>query len=226
MADMQGNPTGEQLASAGWVDDVITAWAYPEAEKLWFREGLRTVPQDARVAGGFTTNLFELLRRQGHNPQDCLSHLHFTQLPNKFRQMPLNHFQLSLVEIMHRLGEGRCMEDDARSVQAAINRGMAAALIRTTLPGLMGGNRLGEILRLIAKAFSGILFSHARLSVLESGPEWILQHRNEHHFLAHWHYPIAYRELVSGASVELQHVRFVWLDETSADVHFSLRPSG
>jgi hypothetical protein len=51
----------------------------------------------------------------------------------------------------------------------------------------------------------------------------VLQHRNEFHFLAHFHYPLAYEELVAGAQTNVESVRFEWLAANSADVVFSLR---
>ena len=214
------NPDGESIARAAWVQGVVDGWGYPDADRTWFLDAFAKVPTDAGVAGAFTTNLFELLRKQGHNPEDCLAHLHYSELPNKFRPMPLNHFLLTAVEVGHRVGQGARLADEVKSIQEAVNRAMAAALIRTTLPGLFGGNRVGEILRLIAKAFSGILFSHARLSVAECEGGWLLQHRQEHNFLAHFHYAEAYLRLVDGAQAEIRDVRFEWVGPAAADVRF------
>ncbi len=222
MKEQQVNPSGDEIETATWVWDVVSSWEYPDADCQWFVERLRKVPAEAGVAGGFATHLFDLLRLQGHNVEDCLAWLRYEALPNKFRPMPLNHFLLTAAEIAHRLGGQERLYLDAPSIQDGVHKAMCAALIRMTLPGLAGGDRVVELLRLLAKAFSGVLFSHARLSVVEDPRGWMLQHRNEHNFLAHFHYAEAYRRLLEDSLAPVEEVRFEWVGPAAADVLFVL----
>lgn len=213
------HPTGDEIAGgAAWVERVIASWRYPVVDTDWFRHQLAEVPGEATVAGGFVTNVLELVSDPTAR-QLLLGQLHLPDMPSKFRAAPLNHFLLIATHVAQHLGSGLRLSDDMPVLQQAIDRGMAASLIRATLPGFAGMNRAREILRLIARAFSGTLFSHLRLTVERGGTDhWLVRHEGEHNFLAHFHYEGAYMTVLGAPFGPASQVDFAWLQPATAQV--------
>lgn len=212
-------PSGAEIAAEPtWVQRVMASWRYPQQERAWFAERIAEVPADATVAGGFVTNVLELVKDPAARTL-VMDGLHFHEMPSKFRTAPLNHFLLTAVHVAHTLGSGATLGEDMPCLQQAIDRGMAAALIRATLPGFAGMNRIREILRLIARAFSGTMFSHLRLRVERGGDDhWLVHHEGEHNFLAHFHYEAAYMTVLGAPFGPATRVDFSWVAPAQARV--------
>jgi len=218
MTDRTENPTGEEIADApAWLGRIVDGWRYGERDRSWFMDRLTEIPGSATVAGGFITNLLDLLQDQ--TARDLLlGELRFATKPSRFKPAPMNHFMLTAVHVAHQLGSSTTLGDDMPTLQPAISRSMAAALIRATLPGYTGMTRIGEILRLVSNAFSGTMFSHLRVEVERRDDHYIARHHNEYNFLAHYHYEQAYMALVGKPYGPAERAEFRWTGPGEATV--------
>lgn len=212
------NPTGQEIAEApAWLNRIVESWRYNERDHEWFLERLAEVPGSAKVAGGFITNVFDLVDEQSAR-ELLLGELRFESQPSRFKLAPLNHFLLALVHVAHHLGSGSSIKFDMPTVQSAISRSMAAALIRATLPGYTGMTRIGEILRLVANAFSGTMFSHLQLQIERGDDHYVVKHHNEYNFLAHFHYEQAYMALLGKPYGPAERAEFRWVGAAEAEL--------
>lgn len=217
------NPTGEEFVSRTWqpwLSVITNQWRYSDAEKRWFLDQLAKVPADAGIAGAFTTQVLTTLRQQGHDVDDFLQHMRFSKAPSKFKHMPMNHYILSTVEAAHRMGEGTSLASDLEHVKGTFTNSLFAALIRQTLPGFTGSMRVGEILRLTAKALSGVLYKGGRYEVSPRPTGWTLDLIGDQNFLGRFLYADAFYELTGGTRGPVTKVSFEEVEPGHCQLHF------
>jgi len=120
------------------------------------------------------------------------------------------------------MGEGKSLEADLESVKGSFSNSLLAALIRQTLPGFTGSMRVGEILRLTAKALSGVLYKGGRYEVSPRPTGWTLDLVGDRNFLGRYLYADAFYELTGGARGPVTKVVFEEVEPGHCQLHFSV----